>query len=466
MRLYRGAGPGPGPHRRAGRRARCSMLLTATVVTPTSSATSAARQPSTSRSRSTARWRAGRYCSTRNQGQPRVRPGRHDRGRIGGLAARQPRIRERLQPRDLSDSAGNGSVRIARRRAQAGRERPPRAGLQRSQARVGRNPVQPGPQRRPALERAEGPPRPQQRLLDDVLGVVHRAEHAVAVGEQLGPQRLRQPRELRVPQLLGDRGGHMASPGGSSRRACAHRHRTDPGRGQNSSVATRNSSVAAAAARGEFGPRPGSVLVSAGPTRFRAAGEGAAMSLPDTTPVSRLSGTSAVVTGASRGFGRGHRRRPGPGRRDRRRDSPKRQPARGATRAARTPFRAGRGPTRRIRCSPRKAAGPVPACDPGPQCRCEPADAAAAPAHVGVVQPQLGGRRPAGVPLEPRGSAGTSTSGSVVVAFSQRCGPVRLAAERWLRGGQGHHPVHGRLRRGRSRSGTALASGSPRCCRT
>ena len=29
------------------------------------------------------------------------------------------------------------------------------------------------------------------------------------------------------------------------------------------------------------------------------------MSLPDTTPVSRLSGTSAVVTGASRGFGRG-----------------------------------------------------------------------------------------------------------------------------------------------------------------
>jgi hypothetical protein len=43
-------------------RARCSVLLTAAVEVPSIVATSPALKPSTSRSRSTARCRAGRYC--------------------------------------------------------------------------------------------------------------------------------------------------------------------------------------------------------------------------------------------------------------------------------------------------------------------------------------------------------------------------------------------------------------------
>ena len=44
-------------------RARCSALLTAAVVVPSRSATSAARHPSTSRRIRTARCRGGRYCN-------------------------------------------------------------------------------------------------------------------------------------------------------------------------------------------------------------------------------------------------------------------------------------------------------------------------------------------------------------------------------------------------------------------
>ena len=73
------------------------------------------------------------------------------------------------------------------------REHPPALGL--LEARVGRDRVQPRAQRAALLEAGEPAPGAQQRLLDGVLGVVHRAEHAVAVRVQLAPVRLHQRAE-------------------------------------------------------------------------------------------------------------------------------------------------------------------------------------------------------------------------------------------------------------------------------
>jgi hypothetical protein len=72
----------------------------------------------------------------------------------------------------------------------------PAAVLERGQAPVGRDPVQPRTQRRSALEPLIGTPRPQVGLLDQVLGVLDRAQHPAAVRQQLAPQRLGEPNEL------------------------------------------------------------------------------------------------------------------------------------------------------------------------------------------------------------------------------------------------------------------------------
>src|SRR5690349_9275334 len=110
--------------------------------------------------------------------------------------------------------------------------------------------MQPGPQRRPALEIAVGPPGPDEGLLHLVLGVVDRAEHPVAVRQQLGPERLGQPRELLAAQH------RLCLP-----RAACHAART------------RHRYRSAAAAKligppgGEFRPPPGSVPVDAGNPR-------------------------------------------------------------------------------------------------------------------------------------------------------------------------------------------------------
>src|SRR4029079_7486197 len=48
--------------------------------------------------------------------------------------------------------------------------------------------IEPGSKRCPTLVVAiERPPRAQHRVLQQVLGVVHRAEHPIAVGEELAP---------------------------------------------------------------------------------------------------------------------------------------------------------------------------------------------------------------------------------------------------------------------------------------
>jgi hypothetical protein len=58
-----------------------------------------------------------------------------------------------------------------------------------SQADVGRDRVQPRPQRAAGFETGERPPCPQQGFLHGVIGVVDRAEHLVAVRVQLAAVR-------------------------------------------------------------------------------------------------------------------------------------------------------------------------------------------------------------------------------------------------------------------------------------
>ena len=81
-------------------------------------------------------------------------------------------VGERLQPRHLA--AG----RLAR------------ALLERVEARVRGDPVQPGAERGAALERLAPAPGAQERLLHQVLGLFERAEHPVAVDPQLVAMRL------------------------------------------------------------------------------------------------------------------------------------------------------------------------------------------------------------------------------------------------------------------------------------
>jgi hypothetical protein len=92
---------------------------------------------------------------------------------------------------------------IVRRRAQPRRERPTRARFQRRQARHRGDLVQPPPYRGPALEPVQRAPRSQVGLLHQVLGVVDRAEHPVAVRQQLRPEPLDEGGELGVRRHRG-----------------------------------------------------------------------------------------------------------------------------------------------------------------------------------------------------------------------------------------------------------------------
>ena len=93
-------------------------------------------------------------------------------------------VGHRLEPGDLG-------VRVERVAglgvggAEAGRERAARPALEVGQADVGRDPVEPGADRRAALEVGRGLPGAQERLLHEVLGLVEGAAHPVAVREQL-----------------------------------------------------------------------------------------------------------------------------------------------------------------------------------------------------------------------------------------------------------------------------------------
>ena len=84
------------------------------------------------------------------------------------------------------------------RRSVVDREQALVPALERVQAGVRRDPVEPGPERASPTELGQPAPRAQQRLLEDVLGVLERAEHPVAVSVELGSVLLDDPAERRL----------------------------------------------------------------------------------------------------------------------------------------------------------------------------------------------------------------------------------------------------------------------------
>jgi hypothetical protein len=95
------------------------------------------------------------------------------------LAALQQTVRVGLKPKPFGRSRQlpfkiRGGASIKRKHS----TRPLR---QRIQTRVRRDPVQPGPKRGPPLEALAPPPRPQERLLNQILGLLQRADHPVTM---------------------------------------------------------------------------------------------------------------------------------------------------------------------------------------------------------------------------------------------------------------------------------------------
>jgi hypothetical protein len=135
-----------------------------------------------------------------DQRQPDALPPGDDRGGIGPLGADQG-VGDGLQPRHFL-ALDQRLLRVRAGAAEPGRQRPPAPALQGRQAGAGRDPVQPGPQRRAPLEPVVGAPRAQVRFLDEVLGVVHRPEHAVAMRQQLAAERVGLLQEVLVDGIV------------------------------------------------------------------------------------------------------------------------------------------------------------------------------------------------------------------------------------------------------------------------
>ena len=119
---------------------------------------------------------------------------------IGRLV--EQRIGIRLEPRDLGERPR--SDRLARPLAQ------------RVDAGVGGDPVQPRTEVLTTVEVLAAVPRPQERLLDDVLGIVERRQHPVAVHVQLPAVAGREPSERRL----------VAGEGGVERVGLSHHSRS------------------------------------------------------------------------------------------------------------------------------------------------------------------------------------------------------------------------------------------------
>jgi hypothetical protein len=93
----------------------------------------------------------------------------------------EPSVGIGLHPRRLGERHPRAVVRIGGR-AVVDRKHPLGPPRDQVQGRVRRDRVEPRSQRAAALEPGEGAPGAQQSVLQGVLGVVDRAEHAVAVG--------------------------------------------------------------------------------------------------------------------------------------------------------------------------------------------------------------------------------------------------------------------------------------------
>ncbi len=160
-------------------RARCNALLAEARVSPSVSA-ALPRGPAEDVAQDqhgTLAWR--QVLHGHDEGQLDRLPGDNGLVRVvvGELTAREGLQVEHLRPRFSVVRGQRNSVTAL---------------VQEVQARVGGDAIQPGAQRGPTLERLPAGPRPQERLLSHVLGVVVRRQHAVAVHVQLAPEPLRE----------------------------------------------------------------------------------------------------------------------------------------------------------------------------------------------------------------------------------------------------------------------------------
>ena len=128
---------------------------------------------------------------------PGLKPGAGSEGAVGKPLEQDVGVR--LEPEHLTQPGGLGQVQPGRWRAH---QRAPASRPQRVQAAAGGDPVQPGPDRRASLEPGQAPPGRQQRVLQRVLGVLHRAEDPVAVHLQLAPVGIDElAKRLPIPRL-------------------------------------------------------------------------------------------------------------------------------------------------------------------------------------------------------------------------------------------------------------------------
>ena len=103
-------------------------------------------------------------------------------------------VRVRLDPHRLDERLADAVVRVGGRSV-VDRQHPLRTPRDHVQARVRGDLVEPGAQRAARGESRQAAPGTQQRVLQRILRVVDRAEHAVAVGVELAPVRLDQAPE-------------------------------------------------------------------------------------------------------------------------------------------------------------------------------------------------------------------------------------------------------------------------------
>ena len=163
-------------------RARCSALFTAATLISSTAAVSFADQSSASRRIRTARWRGGRCWIAARNASSIVSRATTDVIRLGALVEQE--IGVRLQPgkvgrRQRAGAELGGGARVVGHEA-------PRTALEDPEAGVGRDPVEPGAERRAPVVGRAAAPRAEERLLDRVLGVLERAEHPVGVHLELG----------------------------------------------------------------------------------------------------------------------------------------------------------------------------------------------------------------------------------------------------------------------------------------
>ena len=135
-------------------------------------------------------------------------------------------VRVRLEPRQV-DRRREVGVQDLFRRPDVGRHDTLRAARQRVEARIRRDAVEPGPEQRTSLERGTRLPCLEVRVLDEVVGVIDRAEHPVAVDVELAAVPLAQRGEGIAIAAAGRGHGRcfLGRWGGSNRfRADGHRH--------------------------------------------------------------------------------------------------------------------------------------------------------------------------------------------------------------------------------------------------